>query len=150
MERRGDPKRHPGHSSLIILLQNAALAVSEGKLVEGTGLEGALCLQSAELSSWQKGFHGLGSASLCGDRLGKTGVGGSTPTSRALTRKHKQSLSSLAQCVQDSSHGERTGVQVSPRWQERHQNFSISTSSLMVPSLPHLVASRKKEATPAE
>lgn len=41
--------------------------------MEGTGLEGALCLQSAEPSSWQKGFHGLGSASLCGDRLGKAG-----------------------------------------------------------------------------
>lgn len=39
---------------------------------------------------------------------------------------------------------------MSPRWQERHQKFPISTSSLMVPSLPQVVASREKKATPAE
>lgn len=47
-------------------------------------------------------------------------------------------------------HGERTSVKVSPRWQEQHQKFPISTSSLMVPSLPQVVASREKKATPAE
>lgn len=46
--------------------------------------------------------------------------------------------------------GERTSVQVSPRWQERHQKFPISTSSPMVPSLPPVVANREKKATPAE
>lgn len=114
----------------------------------GTGLEGALCLQSAEPSSWQKVLPGV-----CGDCLGKGGAHTSIPSLDSQTQAdpcRDWGLPGLAQCVQDPSHGERTGVQVSPRWQERHQNFSSSTSSLMVPSLPHLVASRKKEATPAE
>lgn len=42
----------------------------------------------------------------------------------------------LVQPVQNSSPGEKTSVQVSPRWQERHQKFPISTSSLMCPPSP--------------